>query len=216
MENENMWEVGEEENVGRLLLAKRDILPWERVLEDRALLQAPMDQPVCLGCLSLLESPVLCPSCKWPLCDTNCGKDGEDWHKVECGVLTESGIQPSCDGGELYSVLGLLRMLLLRQQGENSRIGLMMDHWEVFCEDPVLVEGTSRMADFLQTHLRLPWVSVEDVQHCFGVLKTNAMKMKEGRGQIVFPTASLLSHSCSPNLEVTTIPLSYKVCSQPL
>ena len=113
-EKQEMWEVGEEESVGRMLIAKRDILPWERVLEDRALLQAPMDQPVCLGCLALLETPMLCPSCKWPLCDTDCGKEGEDWHKVECGVLTESGIQPSGDGGELYSILGLLRMLLLR------------------------------------------------------------------------------------------------------
>ena len=43
---QEMWEVGEEESVGRMLLAKRDILPWERVLEDRALLQAPMDQPI--------------------------------------------------------------------------------------------------------------------------------------------------------------------------
>ena len=204
-EEQDIWEVGEEDNVGRMLRARREILPWERVVKDRALLQAPMDQPVCLECLGPLQTPVLCPSCKWPLCDNDCGKDGDDWHRIECGILTKSEIQPYGDGGELYSILGLLRLLLLKQQDEKSRIRLMMDHWEVFSRNQVLVKGTEKMANFLQTHLQLPWVTIEDVQHCFGVLKTNAMKIKEGRAQIIFPTASLLSHSCSPNLEVLTI-----------
>ena len=59
-EEQDIWEVGEEDNVGRMLRARREILPWERVVEDRALLQAPMDQPVCLECLGPLQTPVLC------------------------------------------------------------------------------------------------------------------------------------------------------------
>ena len=202
-EAEEKWQVGEEPGVGQMLLARQDILPWELVLEDRALLQAPMDLPVCLRCLGSLETSKLCPNCKWPLCGTDCVEDDQDWHKIECAVLAKSGVRPGDgEGGELYSMLGLLRMILILRHDEESRIKYMMDHWEVFSKDEVLVEGTAKMTDFMQKHLGLSWVSVEDVQHCFGVLKTNSMKIKDGRGQVVFPIASLLSHSCSPNLEV--------------
>ena len=207
-EAEEKWQVGEEPGVGQVLLARQDILPWELVLEDRALLQAPMDLPVCLRCLGSLETSKLCPSCKWPLCGTDCMEDDQDWHKIECAVLAKSGVRPGDGGGgELYSMLGLLRMILILRRDEGSRIKNMMDHWEVFSKDELLVEGTAKMTDFMQKHLGLSWVSVEDVQHCFGVLKTNSMKIKEGRGQVIFPIASLLSHSCSPNLEVPLLSL---------
>ena len=36
---------------GRVMVAARDIAPWELVLEDTCLVVAPNDEPVCLGCL---------------------------------------------------------------------------------------------------------------------------------------------------------------------
>ena len=99
-------------------------------------------------------------------------------------------------------LFGPLKMSLVLQPPVAWLLILRTGHWEVFSKDEVLVEGTAKMTDFMQKHLGLSWVSVEDVQHCFGVLKTNSMKIKEGRGQVIFPIASLLSHSCSPNLEV--------------
>ena len=37
---------------GRVLVATRDIAPWELVLEDTCIATVPNDVPVCLGCLS--------------------------------------------------------------------------------------------------------------------------------------------------------------------
>ena len=35
---------------GRVLVATRDIAPWELVLEDTCIANVPNDVPVCLGC----------------------------------------------------------------------------------------------------------------------------------------------------------------------
>ena len=40
--------------VGRLLVAARDIKPWEAVLQDEALVVAPGDHPLCVLCLGNL------------------------------------------------------------------------------------------------------------------------------------------------------------------
>ena len=37
--------------VGRLLVASRDIRPWEAVIEDNAVVVAPGDHPLCILCL---------------------------------------------------------------------------------------------------------------------------------------------------------------------
>ena len=45
------WRVDSLPNCGRVLIATRDIAPFELVLADTAFVMAPNDLPVCLGCL---------------------------------------------------------------------------------------------------------------------------------------------------------------------
>ena len=45
------WKVSTLPNIGKVLLATRDIRPWEMVLHDSAIITAPTFSPVCLGCL---------------------------------------------------------------------------------------------------------------------------------------------------------------------
>ena len=44
---------------GRVLVAARDLAPWELVLEDTCLVMAPCDTPVCLACLGQVNSDML-------------------------------------------------------------------------------------------------------------------------------------------------------------
>jgi len=63
------------------------------------------------------------------------------------------------------------------------------------------------MGALFRKRLGLSWVSDQDVQHAFGVLKTNGV----GSGGVschVFPVVSLLSHSCQPNLQLLGSPSS--------
>ena len=50
------WRVDSLPNCGRVLIATRDIAPFELVLADTALVMAPNDLPVCLGCLGQVIS----------------------------------------------------------------------------------------------------------------------------------------------------------------
>ena len=183
-------------------MAAKDLLPWQEVVQDRAVVVAPLTR-VCLGCLgSLAETSTPCTSCGWPLCSSECRAEG---HRLECGVLRKAGVRPQDEATDPYTVLSVLRVLLLQQEegGEAwRRVQGLESHWEQFDRDPGLVEGMKGMTDFLQHHLGLSWVLEQDVQHCFGVLKTNAMGVSDQGGQALYPLASIMSHSCVSNLDV--------------
>ena len=50
------WRVESLPGCGRVLTATRDIAPFELLISDTALVLAPNDQPVCLGCLAEVRS----------------------------------------------------------------------------------------------------------------------------------------------------------------
>ena len=104
-----------------------------------------------------------------------------------------------------YSLLATLRLLLVVAEGGEAReqVALLMDHWEeLVAKDPGLEEAIARLAGFYRSRLGLAWVTEEQVRHCYGVLKTNSMRVGLGEGQVVFPTLSIASHSCVSNLEL--------------
>ena len=49
--NSKMYNIETVEGMGRVLVAARDIQPWELVIDDTCLVLAPNNYPVCLGCL---------------------------------------------------------------------------------------------------------------------------------------------------------------------
>ena len=70
-----MWDIVEEdENIGKILKATRDINPLETVVTDQALVSGPKTNPVCLGCLGTLpgDNPARCSKCSWPMCSDKC------------------------------------------------------------------------------------------------------------------------------------------------
>ena len=76
-----------------------------------------------------------------------------------------------------------------------------MDHWETRSQDPSTVAALRMIHSFLSKKLGLDWVSLEDVFHVFGALQTNCVSLVSVNGRACYPTLSLLSHSCIPNLE---------------
>jgi len=200
----SIWEVSRVPGVGRVLVAARDILPMEKVLEDMPIVLAPAANGVCLGCMGDLDdSMVLCGQCKWPMCRKECQDDPS--HKTECSLMKKAGVVPNEDSGWLYfPVVAILRFILLKQEDPQAwcRLKDSMDHWEYHRKDHRVVEIMRRVTNFLRIKLGLNWVLEEDVQHCFGVLKTNAVDINTGgRVQALYPLASIMSHSCLANLE---------------
>ena len=198
------WEVSEDPNIGRILVATRDINPWELVIEDTALVTGPKMKAVCLGCLDPVQGDVTCPRCEWPLCCQPCQESPR--HKLECEILSRRGLVPTLRDGRcgLYPCLTVLRVLLLKISDPHGwdLIQKMMDHWEERKRDPKIVGGITVMNNLFTQRLGLDWVTREDVEHAYGVLKTNAVDLKDGGGQALFPrSVCIMSHSCFANME---------------
>ena len=49
-------------------------------------------------------------------------------------------------------------------------------------------------------------VCYDDVTRAFGIMQTNSMGLRGLEGKAVYPTVSLMSHSCANNLTVVTGP----------
>ena len=108
----------------------------------------------------------------------------------------------------MYTALALLRVLLLKRDDKNKweTVQQLMDHWEERSHDTEVVKAMKIMFTFFTKKLDMCWISVLDVQHVFGVLQTNSVSLIDRQGRAVYPTVSLLSHSCLPNLEPISNP----------
>ena len=155
---------------------------------------------------SLEEGVVPCPSCGWLFCKA-CSQEGVcGGHEKECKILRQAGVSPNEEGSEhMFPIISVLRVLLLKEEGNGdkwNKVEELMDNWEEFKKDANLVEELSQVTRFLKEKLGLGWVDDRSVARAYGVMKTNAMGLKDQGGQALFPIASLMSHNCVSNLEV--------------
>ena len=108
----------------------------------------------------------------------------------------------------IYTAVALLRVLLLKRDDQTKwgTVLELMDHWEERSQDTEVVKAMKIMFTFFTKKLDMSWISLTDVQHVFGVLQTNSVSLISVSGRTFYPTVSLLSHSCLPNLEPTSNP----------
>ena len=91
---------------------------------------------------------------------------------------------------------------------KNMIYGLM-SHISTRCRDSGVYEMVKYVTAYCRVKLGLQWVTEAAVLHAYGVLKTNAVghvTCTGGRQCYLYPTVSLLSHSCAPNMEMVGIP----------
>ena len=108
----------------------------------------------------------------------------------------------------IYTAVALLRVLLLKrdQQDQWEKVEQLMDHWQERATNTEVVKAMKIMFAFFSKKLSLDWISLDDVQHVFGVLQTNSVSLISRQGRTFYPVVSLLSHSCLPNLEPVSNP----------
>lgn len=124
--------------VGRYLVATRDINPGEIVILDKSILVAP-DAPACLGCLKniKIQEAAFCSKCQFPVCDSEC-EERKIHADNECKVFSEAGITiltiPTAPQF-IYHCIGILRTLLAQRRSELDRkvINELMSHTEERC-----------------------------------------------------------------------------------
>ena len=200
-----LWQVTSTPGVGKILIATEDIPAWKFVLKDAALIIGPSCEVVCLGCLKDIKDTLKCARCGWPVCSLECQE--AEHHQAECRIFQESNFAPKANQLEMfrsvYSFIPVLRVLLLKNTDTRKweMVKDMMDHWSERSQDPNVEKGVQTMTSFFRSCLNIDWISLEEVQHAYGVLKTNAVSFFSGKAQALYPLASIMSHSCAANLE---------------
>ncbi|RZF49064.1 hypothetical protein LSTR_LSTR008350 [Laodelphax striatellus] len=210
------FEVKSNEEVGRYLVASRDLNGGEKILVENPVAFGPKHvdpTPVCLGCYKPPHSVARCLKCFWPVCDPKCpGLTDPNHHGAECLVLSLNrclALQPS---GFRYEIITPLRCLLLQKRNKKkwqqiinmeahtNKRGVSTDVYKFF-EERVVSHLTDQYLSKLEEGA-LPHCSKDVIHRICGILDVNGVEIMAG-GDIeliaLYPTMYLMEHNCVPN-----------------
>ncbi|XP_049876365.1 SET domain-containing protein SmydA-8-like isoform X2 [Pectinophora gossypiella] len=214
------------EDLGRYLIAARDLMPGDLVLTERPLVFAPKalpDPEACMPCVGCYK-PVLtdvgerCAKCGWPVCSGNCpGLRDVRHHAAECEVLS---LRPDCvldNMAEYYrhdALLSLRCLLLQKTDPENwKKLLEMQSHME--CRTPG-TESYDEADEFVVQYLMNNFINKFDgklkkdvpesskaiLHRICGIVDTNALEIRLQQGTELlglYSNTCVMEHSCIPN-----------------
>ncbi|KAJ8712488.1 hypothetical protein PYW07_005330 [Mythimna separata] len=217
------------EDLGRYLVASRDLSPGDLILTERPLVFGPkamLDPEAimpCVGCYQpvLTEAGERCAKCGWPVCSGNCpGLKDSRHHAAECEILS---LRPDCvvnDMADYYrhDALLPLRCVLLQKtdiEGWNKLLE-MQSHME--CRTPGS-EAYDEANEFIVQYLMNNFISKLDEQQkkaleitpevlhrICGIIDTNALEIRLPQGaelNALYTETCKMEHSCIPNTKHT-------------
>merc|ERR1711953_374672 len=113
-----LYDIGKSEEVGRYMVAKRDLEPGEVIFTDQPAVIGPDSNslPLCTVCWRAATGEFICSDCQWPLCNRTCQQT--DAHQAECAFFKQrkSDVNVSVfkKPNDLYDAILPLRVLLLK------------------------------------------------------------------------------------------------------
>ena len=114
--NMTIYPISIPNQVGRYVVATRDISAHEVILRDEVGVVGPNHDtyPVCMECLLPVDGSFLCPECNLPLCNEAC-YEKRGYHNAECELLkaTPSGFRINVDFDRRKYVLTVGRLEML-------------------------------------------------------------------------------------------------------
>ncbi|XP_013180259.1 PREDICTED: protein msta, isoform A [Papilio xuthus] len=225
------YKVASSDELGRYMVATRDLQPGDLVLTERPLVFAPkamLDpeaQMPCVGCYKPVFTDIgeRCAKCGWPVCSGNCpGLVDPRHHGVECAVLST---RPDCvldNMADYYrhdALLPLRCILLLNTEPEKWKSVLdMQSHME--CRGPG-TEAYEEANEFIVEYLLENFINKLDknikdkyltdiskklIHRICGIIDTNALEIRLPEGaelQALYANTCILEHSCIPNTKHT-------------
>ncbi|ODM97009.1 Protein msta, isoform B [Orchesella cincta] len=195
--------------LGRYLVATRDIKRGEAILKDQPLVTGPQKASnlLCPGCYQPTETN--CLLCGWPMCSSSC--TGVKNHEPECTFLrSRNDWNPSVDRdwNQLSDCLMVVRCILFKKTDQRKwkRMLEMEANWDKWTGSPLFataneIEQIIRN-EFGLTPTEFPKSEILVVQ---AILDINAyeVRMCDSNVQAVYTLASLAEHNCNPNTHKT-------------
>lgn len=193
------WIVGTKQGVGRVVLAARDIQPFELVMRDTDLLgMVMMDAKACVNCGE--KNNLMRCDCGFLTCKTECSMDS--LHH-ECSELQKLNIKSMTvtDKKSLFKSLGYWRMIKMKetQPGKWEDLMKLMSHREKRRKSYLFRKSVKRLSKNIG---RLTAQVIDEglIRSLAGILETNSHSFNKSIHHI-FNSFSLISHSCIPNCE---------------
>jgi len=205
------YQVQYEDRCGRMLVATKFISAGETIFTDEPACMGPDNnpRPVCLVCCARLVRGyvVTCDNCGWPLCSETC-RENLGQHVRECSLFKSTDtkfdlndMKATCPS---YNAIMVLRLLWLQENEPVTwnKIDLLMDHREENLSK--ITRADERVISFIREFCQLIQYSRSMILRVIGIIDTNAYIIGENKNKNVdiqglFPTCSIINHSCQAN-----------------
>jgi len=197
--------------LGRFLVATRDLKPGEMIISETPLVIGPQATtvPVCLACYKPATSKYACGKCGWPMCNSSCAKAAV--HEPECGLTAARGsplqMPASCYNKPypIYEVVTILRCLSLKQTSDSKwkKLRELEPHEEARKKNGKYDRDIATMLRVIREFLKIPesLFSNQEILDVCGVLNVNAheVPVTPTPVQALYANISILEHSCINN-----------------
>uniref|UniRef100_A0A182MY56 SET domain-containing protein n=1 Tax=Anopheles dirus TaxID=7168 RepID=A0A182MY56_9DIPT len=217
------------EQVGRYLVASRDLKAGEVIIETPPLIVGPCaeTEPVCVGCHSTFDAGSTicrCEVCGWRICSANChGLTADGLHRqLECIPLRDKAVEKLLTAAStieqklMYEALLTLRCMLLKGV-DPARYGRILDMDPLNSVRQAIPKLWNRNHREIVRRIRSEWgfeeFSEEELHTICGVLEVNAFEVGQEpvKARALFPEACLLMHDCTPNTGHTDAPRTHQL-----
>uniref|UniRef100_A0A182PLA8 SET domain-containing protein n=1 Tax=Anopheles epiroticus TaxID=199890 RepID=A0A182PLA8_9DIPT len=216
-EGKTTYLVKHSEQMGRYLVAARDLTAGEVIIETPPFVVGPCaeTEPVCLGCHSAFEpgcAVYRCEICSWRVCSPNCaGLAPAGTHRqLECIPLRDHAVHKHFQASNatqvklMYEAILTLRCMLLKSVDppQYERLLGMDPLNDVRQQIPKL---WNRNGKEIVQRIRTEWGFQEyselELHTVCGIIEVNAFEVGQHptKARALFPEAYLLMHDCTPN-----------------
>lgn len=199
------------------MVASRDIKPGEIILRESPLIRGPsqITCPVCIQCLQGLDESDInkdqeCQICGWPVCQT-C-KINSNVRRIqhdECTISRARGskfsLQHYFNPHPTYQCLTVLRCLLLKENlpAKWQKLIQLESHCDQRRGSLQWHNDREGVAKFIPRFFKCPgrW-NETDILKIAGIVQINGheVPMTDPPHVAIYDLASLVEHSCAPNL----------------
>lgn len=199
------------------MIASRDIKSGEVLLKESPLVRGPsqITCPVCIICLQGLEESDInsdqeCAQCGWPIC-LECKNDKriQQLRHDECETTvardSKFSLQHYFDPHPTYQCLTALRCLLLKERAPDkwNQLIQLESHCEQRRGSPQWLNDREGVARFIPRFFKCPgrWHE-QEILKVAGIVQINGheVPLTEPPHVAIYNMASLVEHSCTPNL----------------
>ncbi|XP_059097587.1 SET domain-containing protein SmydA-8-like isoform X2 [Tigriopus californicus] len=214
------YKVEKSAELGRFLVATRDIKKGDAIFKEAPLVLGPVAQtlPVCLACYELVDGTYKCKKSGWPLCGPQC--EAKVAHNPEVVIPSQTEglfeIESYEEPCYLYECVTPLRALLLQKTAPKrfKKIMSLESHlesrkgteaWQT-CQDRV-IDVMKKTLGVMVFEVLYPQLDFKDerIQELVGIFETNSIEIRLGQTEVhgLYEMGSMMEHSCVPNINMS-------------